>query len=135
MFNEDALLKELTFKAVRSSGSGGQHVNKVATKVELSFNLEGSLVFSEVQKQRLSSKLQHKLTKNGVLVLQCDDTRSQYKNKELVVKRFLELIKKALIVQKRRIPTRIPKSVIRKRLNNKRRQSEKKLNRRKPNID
>ncbi|TYA70095.1 alternative ribosome rescue aminoacyl-tRNA hydrolase ArfB [Seonamhaeicola marinus] len=135
MFNEEALLKELSFKAVRSSGSGGQHVNKVATKVELSFNLAASVAFSLEQKERLYLKLQHRLTKEGVLNLQCNETRSQFKNKELVIKRFLFLIKNALILQKKRIPTKVPKSVIRKRLNSKKRNSEKKANRKRPDLD
>ncbi|WP_299553430.1 alternative ribosome rescue aminoacyl-tRNA hydrolase ArfB [Seonamhaeicola sp.] len=135
MFSEEALLKEFTFKAVKSSGSGGQHVNKVATKVELYFDLNNSLVFSEDQKQQLLLKLRHKLTKDGVLVLQCDDTRSQHKNKALVIKRFFELIRRSLIVRKKRVATKTPRSVIRKRLKNKRKQAEKKANRQKPDMD
>ena len=135
MFNEDALLQELSFKAIRSSGSGGQHVNKVSSKIELTFNLSESHVFNKEQKERLQNKLQHRLTKDGVLILQCDESRSQHKNKALAIKRFLALIRTSLIIPKRRIPTKIPKSVIRKRLKNKRNLSDKKANRRKPNVD
>ncbi|MDO5978482.1 alternative ribosome rescue aminoacyl-tRNA hydrolase ArfB [Flavivirga spongiicola] len=135
MFNEDALLQEINFKAIRSSGSGGQHVNKVSSKVELTFNLMESFVFSEEQKERLQKKLQHRLTKEHILILQCDESRSQHKNKELVIKRFLELIRVGLIIPKKRIPTKIPKAVIRKRLKNKRNLSDKKANRKKPDID
>jgi ribosome-associated protein len=135
MFNKEALLKEVTFKAVRSSGSGGQHVNKVSSKVELAFNLSVSQVFSETQKERLLLKLQHRLTKTGVLMLQCGESRSQHKNKELVIKRFLVLITNGLIIPKRRIRTKIPKAVIRKRLKSKRKLSDKKANRKKPNLD
>ena len=135
MFNKVALIQELTFKAVRSSGAGGQHVNKVASKVELSFNLSESLVFSERQQTRLFNKLQHRLTKEGILILQCSDSRSQHKNKDLVIKRFFELITNSLIIPRKRIPTKIPKAVIRKRLKNKRNNSEKKTNRKKPNLD
>ncbi|MFI1745022.1 alternative ribosome rescue aminoacyl-tRNA hydrolase ArfB [Thalassobellus sediminis] len=135
MFNTEALLKELTFKAIRSSGAGGQHVNKVASKVELVFNLKESSVFKEEQKQRLFNKLQNRLTKEGVLILQCGEGRSQHKNKELVIKRFFNLIRIGLIIPKKRVPTKIPKSVIKKRLKNKRNLSEKKANRRKPNLD
>lgn len=135
MFDEDAILQELTFKAVRSSGSGGQHVNKVSSKIELTFNLLESLVFSEEQKERFLIKLQNRLTKEGVLLLQCGETRSQHKNKEIVIKRFLELIKDALKVPKKRRPTRVPKSVIKKRLKSKRKHSEKKANRQKPDLD
>ena len=131
----NALLKELTFKAVRSSGSGGQHVNKVSSKIELMFNLLESQVFTEIQKKRLRNKLQHRLTKEGILILQCGESRSQHKNKEIIVKRFLSLIRASLIIPKKRIPTKIPKAVIRKRLKNKRNQSDKKANRRKPHLD
>ena len=135
MFYEEAILHELTFKAIRSSGSGGQHVNKVSSKVELTFNLSESLLFDEDQKERLLRKLQHRLTKEGVLILQCGESRSQHKNKEIIIKRFLVLIKDALKVPKKRIRTKIPKSVIRKRLKKKRNRSEKKANRKKPNLD
>lgn len=135
MFNEASLLKELTFKAVKSSGSGGQHVNKVATKVELHFNLINSEVFTETQKQRLLLKLKHRLTKEGALVLSCSESRSQIRNKELVIKRFMELINNSLKVKKQRIATKTPKPVIRKRLKNKKKQAEKKANRQKPSLD
>jgi ribosome-associated protein len=134
-FNEAALVNEVCFKAVRSSGSGGQHVNKVSSKVELTFNLSQSLVFNEKQKEQLLHKLKHRLTKDGVLIIQCDESRSQHKNKALVIKRFLELIKASLIIPKKRIPTKIPKSVIRKRLKNKRKLSDKKVNRKKLDLD
>ena len=135
MFNKDSLLPELTFKAVRSSGAGGQHVNKVASKVELIFNLKDSLVFNTEEKALLQRKLQNRLTKEGLLLLQCDESRSQHKNKELAIERLYELIKNALFVQKKRIPTKIPKSVIRKRLKSKRNLSEKKASRKKPDLE
>ena len=135
MFNEEALLQELIFKAVRSSGSGGQHVNKVSSKIELLFDLLNSLVLKEEQKELIYKKLQNRLTKEGVLILQCQESRSQHKNKDLVIKRFLSLLKNNLIVPKRRIPTKTPKSVIRKRLKNKKHQADKKTNRQKPPTD
>ncbi|WP_100614055.1 alternative ribosome rescue aminoacyl-tRNA hydrolase ArfB [Confluentibacter citreus] len=135
MFDSDGLLQELTFKAIRSSGAGGQHVNKVSSKVELIFNLLESSVFNEEQKERLQNKLQNRLTKEGVLMLQCDESRSQHKNKELAIKRFLELIEKSLIIPKKRVPTKIPRAVIKKRLKSKRNLSDKKAYRKKPDID
>jgi ribosome-associated protein len=135
MFNKAAILQELGFKAIRSSGSGGQHVNKVSSKVELTFNLLESDVFDEDQKARLIAKLRHRLTKDNVLVLQCGESRSQHKNKEIVIKRFLELLTEALKVPKKRKPTKIPKSVIKKRLKSKRLHAEKKYNRKKPRIE
>ena len=135
MFDEEAILNELTFKAVRSSGSGGQHVNKVSSKIELSFSVSESLIFDADQKERLLDKLQNRLTKQGVLILQCNESRSQHKNKTLVIKRFLSLITEALRIQKKRKPTKVPKAAIRKRLKSKRNQSEKKANRKKPDLD
>jgi ribosome-associated protein len=132
---QDVLVSELKFKAVRSSGSGGQNVNKVATKVELIFNLEDSLAFSEEEKLRLFQKLSNKLTKDNNLILQCDESRSQHKNKEIVTARFLDIIQDALKRKKKRIPTKIPKSVIRKRLSDKRNVSDKKTSRKKPDLD
>ncbi|TWO31361.1 aminoacyl-tRNA hydrolase [Seonamhaeicola sediminis] len=135
MFNKEALLNEVSLKAIKSSGSGGQHVNKVATKVELSFSINETSVLSEEQKQKLLQKLKKRLTKEGVLILQCGETRSQLTNKTLVINRFLEIIKNALIVKKKRIPTKTPKAIIRKRLKEKQKQAKKKANRRKPDID
>ena len=135
MIDEEALISELNFKAVRSSGSGGQNVNKVSSKIELAFNLSESDVLSSGEKDRLISKLSHRLTKEYVLLLQCDESRSQHKNKELAIKRFFEIIEKGLIVPKKRVPTKIPKSVIRKRLKNKRNLSVKKATRKKPDLD
>lgn len=133
--NLQSLISELSFKALRSSGSGGQHVNKVSSKVELHFNVENSKILSEEQKILLLKKLKTRLSGNNDLVLQCDESRSQHKNKELVIKRFLEIIKKGLIVPKKRKPTKIPRSAIRKRLKSKRIRSEKKAERKKPNLD
>ena len=135
MFNTEALIKELNFKAIRSSGSGGQHVNKVSSKIELSFNLHESLVLKDKQKERLLETLKNRLTKDFVLLLQCDESRSQHKNKAIVIQRFLDLIKDGLYVPKKRKPTKIPKSVIAKRLKNKSSLSKKKVNRKKPDID
>lgn len=135
MYDKGALLAEVNFKAIRSSGSGGQHVNKVSSKIELTFNLANSFVFSEVQKVRLLKKLQNRLTKEGILILQCGESRSQHKNKEISLKRFFRLIDVALKIPKKRIKTKIPKSVIKKRLKSKRNLSEKKANRKKPDID
>jgi ribosome-associated protein len=129
------LISECKFKAVKSSGSGGQNVNKVATKVELQFDVMQSKMLSEALKSRLLKKWSSKLTKQGVLILQCGASRSQLKNKSIVSQRFLTLVTQALKVKKKRIPTKTPKSVIRKRLKSKKHKSEKKANRKKPDID
>ena len=129
------LEKEFNFKAIRSSGSGGQHVNKVATKIELSFSVSESLVLNQDQKAIIIEKLYNRLTKDQVLILQCGETRSQLKNKRIAISRAFSILEAALEVKAERKPTKVPKSVIKKRLKNKKIQSEKKANRRKPNID
>ena len=135
MFDEEQLISELNFKAVRSSGAGGQHVNKTSSKVELTFNLKDSLIFDENQIALLTSNLKSRLTKDQILILQCDESRSQYKNKTLVTERFLEIIKQGLIIPKKRKQTKIPKSVKIKRLKAKRQIAEKKATRKPPEID
>ena len=129
------MISELTFKAIRSSGSGGQHVNKVSSKVELQFSILTSQYLNDNQKELLLKYLKTRLTKEYVLILQCDESRSQHKNKELVIKRFMQLVDKGLIVPKKRRPTKTPRAVIKKRLNTKKKQSAKKENRKKPDLD
>ncbi|MEO8933171.1 MAG: alternative ribosome rescue aminoacyl-tRNA hydrolase ArfB [Xanthomarina sp.] len=134
MFNETKLISELNFKALRSSGAGGQHVNKVSSKVVLNFDLSNSLVFSEEQQALLYKNLANRLTVDGILILQSDESRSQHKNKDLVIKRFLELIKLSLKVPKKRRPTKVPRSVKLKRLSKKKQQADKKAFRKPPQI-
>jgi ribosome-associated protein len=112
--DQEKILSELTFKAVRSSGPGGQNVNKVSSKVVLGFDLKNSLAITDDEKARLLDKLASKLTTESVLILNCDENRSQLKNKEIVIKRFLEIIKKGLHVPKPRKPTNVPRSGDRK---------------------
>ncbi|MDT0606376.1 alternative ribosome rescue aminoacyl-tRNA hydrolase ArfB [Croceitalea rosinachiae] len=131
----DKIIQELKFKAIRGSGAGGQHVNKVSSKVELSFDVLKSEGLSELEKERLLIKLVNRLTKEYVLILQCDEARSQHKNKALVVKRFFEVLKKALHVPKKRKPTKPSKSSVEKRIKSKKAASIKKTNRQKPNLD
>ncbi|PVX45455.1 ribosome-associated protein [Flavobacterium sp. 103] len=128
------ILSEVKYKAVRSSGAGGQNVNKVSSKVVLTFDLSSSQGFSQEEKLLLEANLQNRLTADLVLILNCDEDRSQLKNKEIVTKRFLEIIKKGLHVPKERKPTKIPKSVIRKRIKDKKSLSVTKQNRRKPDF-
>ncbi|MEM9077195.1 MAG: alternative ribosome rescue aminoacyl-tRNA hydrolase ArfB [Bacteroidota bacterium] len=131
----EKLVSELQFKAIRSSGPGGQHANKVSSKIELSFDINISSALSSQEKARLFLKLASRVTSEGLLKLQCEESRSQHKNKELVTKRFLQILKKALEVPKKRKPTKPSKSSIEKRLNSKRKHSDKKLNRKRPNLD
>ena len=129
------LLHELQFKAVRSSGAGGQHVNKVSSKIELIFDLENSIAFTESEKKRLQLKLGNRLTKENVLLLQCDESRSQHKNKELAIKRLFSLLENALKVPKKRRKTKPKRSSIEKRLKSKKIHAEKKVRRGKPKIE
>ncbi|GGH36212.1 peptide chain release factor 1 [Mangrovimonas yunxiaonensis] len=134
MFNADALIKELEFKAVKSSGAGGQHVNKTASKVELYFNVAASEVLNEEQKALLIKNLGTRLTKDRVLMLQCGESRSQHKNKETVISRFLKLVSTHIKRPKKRKKTTVPKMAKLKRLQNKKQQSEKKANRKPPKL-
>ena len=130
--NKERLLSELRFKATRSSGPGGQHVNKTSTQVELSWHIDTSLVFSEEEKLRLKEKLSNRITKEGVLSLASQNSRSQYKNKQDVINRFLIIIEKSLQQPKKRKKTRPSQASKIKRLSNKKAHSEKKANRQKP---
>ena len=132
--NKEKIINELKFKAVRSSGAGGQNVNKVSSKVVLTYDLNASQALSEEEKELLYAKLKSKLTLENVLIINCDEDRSQLKNKEIVIKRFLDLITKSLVVPKKRKPTKIPRSVIEKRLKNKSVLATVKQNRRKPEL-
>ena len=132
---KDKIISELQFKAVRSSGAGGQNVNKVSSKVVLSFDLKNSKVFSYEEKWHLETKLASRLTAEGILILNCDEDRSQLKNKEIITKRFLNIITTGLIVPKIRKVTKIPKSVIKKRIKDKKNLSEIKKLRKRPDLN
>lgn len=128
------LLSELQYKAVRSSGAGGQNVNKVSSKVLLFFSVENSAGLEDEEKERLKQKLVSKLTTDFVLNLSCDEERSQFKNKTIVTKRFFEILEKALQRQKPRKATKIPKGAVEKRLSKKKSKAEIKKSRKKPNF-
>jgi ribosome-associated protein len=130
----EKIISELQFKAVRSSGAGGQNVNKVSSKVVLSFDLKNSQALSDEEKLLLENKLASRLTSEQILILNCDEDRSQIKNKAIVIKRFLDIIATGLVVPKIRKATKIPKSVIRKRIKDKKNLSEIKKSRRKPDF-
>ena len=135
ILNIDLLISELTFKAVRSSGAGGQHVNKVSSKVMLFFNVSESEALSEDQKELLLKNIGNKLTKDNLLILNSDESRSQHKNKEIVINRFIALIQEGLIVPKKRVPTKTPKAVVKKRLDDKQKLAKIKISRKKPEIE
>lgn len=133
--NTELMIKELKFKAVRSGGAGGQHVNKVSSKIELTFDLGNSESLTEEEKALLIQKLKNKLTKENVLLLQCDESRSQHKNKEIAIDRFLNIISAGLKVEKPRKATKPSKSSIAKRLEKKKKQAFKKVLRNKSNFE
>ena len=133
--NSKDIINELSFKAIRSSGAGGQHINKTSSKIELTFYLENSNALSKKEKERLKEKLSSKLTNENVLILFCEETRSQHRNKEIAIKRFLEIIKKGLTKPKIRKETKPSKASIQKRLEKKQNNSIKKALRKKPNLD
>jgi len=132
--NREALLKELKFTAVRSGGPGGQHANKVSSKVQLNFDIEASDAFSEEEKQLLLKNLKHRLTKDNILILSVEESRSQHRNKEKAIQKFVELIEKNLIVPKKRKPTKPGKAAVKKRLEKKKKQSFKKVLRKKVDL-
>jgi ribosome-associated protein len=124
------LEKEVSYTAVASSGPGGQHANKVATKVLLEFDIEKSSAFAKGEHSRILEALTSQLTKENLLKISCQESRSQAKNKELAFAKLVKLLKKAAKPKKIRRKQIVPASVKRKRLNEKKKHSEKKANRR-----
>lgn len=121
----------LEFRVSRSSGPGGQHVNKTDTKVEALLHIANATCFTDEQRERLLLKLANRINKDGYLSVTCQQTRSQLTNKEKAIDKLNQLINKALAEDKPRKPTKVPKAVIEKRIKNKKLTSEKKQNRKK----
>ncbi|TDE13151.1 alternative ribosome rescue aminoacyl-tRNA hydrolase ArfB [Dyadobacter psychrotolerans] len=132
MINPDTLHNELVFQTARSGGAGGQNVNKVETKVELRFDVRNSSVLSDNEKEILYEKLSTRLTNDQVLILYHQTERSQLANKEKVVEKFNDLIRKSFTVQKKRRPTRPTLASKTERLQTKQRNATVKSLRRKP---
>ena len=128
------IASEFSFKAVRSSGAGGQNVNKVSSKVVLTFDLVNSKGLTVDEITLLQAKLTTKLTQDGILILTSEEDRSQLKNKEKVIKKCFKLLENALVVPKERKETKIPRAVKEKRINAKKVMSVLKQNRKKPNF-
>lgn len=126
---------ELQFSASRSGGPGGQHVNKVNTKIELRFHILNSELLSEEEKEIILLKLKNKVNKDGELIIVSQENRSQIKNKKAAIEKFIELLKTALTpIKERKVskPTRVSNQ---KRLVKKKLVSEKKTQRKKPDME
>jgi len=130
-FSKAELQKEITYKASRSGGKGGQNVNKVSTKVELLFDIDTSGLFDEEQKNLLREKLQSKLNRDGLVQVISDEERSQYLNKEKAVEKLYNILIKALQKPKVRKATKVSKAAKAARLDQKRLNSERKESRKK----
>ena len=123
---------ELTFTAARSGGPGGQNVNKVNTKITLSFDVNNSGVLSEEEKEKISQGLASRITKEGVLMITASDKRSQLQNKAAALQKLDKLLGKVFSTRKKRKATKPPKSAHINRLDAKKKQSEKKKWRQNP---
>ena len=130
--NKDIILKELNYKAVRSSGAGGQNVNKVSSKMVLIFDVMASLGLEEEEKLLLQTKFKSKISQDNLCILTCDEDRSQLKNKKIITQRFFESLDKALQKPKARKATSVSKAAKEKRLLAKKKLGEIKENRKKP---
>ncbi len=133
--DKTTIINELTYKTARSSGSGGQHVNKVSSKVVLSFNLIESKGLNNYEKRLLKKVLSSRITNAGVLNISCEESKSQYQNKDKAIKRFIKIITSGLIVPKKRIATRPTKGSKKRTFEAKKKRSEIKSTRRKPKLD
>lgn len=122
-------MSELQFKTARSGGAGGQHVNKVASKVILNWALMDSAYLGQSQKDLLSERLKNRISKEGLLIMEASEDRSQLRNKEIVIKRFFNLLDSSLAVDKKRVPSKIPKSKLLARMDRKKKHAIKKQNR------
>tara|TARA_R110002050_G_scaffold300786_1_gene472692 strand:- start:31641 stop:32045 length:405 start_codon:yes stop_codon:yes gene_type:complete len=126
---QESINKEFIFKTSRSSGPGGQHVNKTSSKVEVIFDLGSTTLFSEEEKERLLQKLTTYLDSKGAIHVVCQSSRSQLKNKKTAIQNLIQLIENALIIPKKRKPSKPSKGVIERRLKQKKIRSDTKKNR------
>ncbi len=137
--NPDVTLRDFSrewiLSASRSSGPGGQNVNKVSSKMELRFDVMSSNLLSETEKTLIMKLLAHQINNEGFLILTCQTTRSQLENKNKVIEKFYQLLKKAVKPAKKRVPTKPGKASQEKKLREKKLIAEKKERRKKPEDD
>lgn len=133
--NISELIKELSFKAVSSSGPGGQHVNKTASKVAISFSIASSKLFTEIEKERLLAKLQQRISAEGILTITCSESRSQHRNKALGIEKLAALLQKSMRVPKSRKKTRPSRNALERRVKSKKNHAIKKANRKPPRLE
>lgn len=122
--------EELEYKATTGGGPGGQHVNKTATRITVSFDVAASPTLGEEDRARILERLATRINKEGVLSVTAQSERSQSANRERATERLAELLREALARQKKRRKTRVPRSAVRKRLEGKRQRSDVKRQRR-----
>ncbi len=125
-------MNELKFEFIRASGPGGQNVNKVASAVQLRFDIPANIDLSEEIKERLHRIAKNRINANGTLIIEAKKYRSQEQNRKDAIHRFTKIILKAIEKPKVRKPTKISKATHERRLKAKRETSEKKLRRRDP---
>ncbi|WP_394129483.1 alternative ribosome rescue aminoacyl-tRNA hydrolase ArfB [Shewanella maritima] len=123
---------EVEWQFVRSSGAGGQHINKVSTAAQLIFDINQSSL-PDFYKQRLLAKADHRITKSGKVIIKCQQSRSQDANRQQALMQFIELIKSVTYIQKARIATKATKSSQRRRVDAKKQRGATKALRRKNN--
>ncbi|MGE6397851.1 alternative ribosome rescue aminoacyl-tRNA hydrolase ArfB [Chryseobacterium scophthalmum] len=121
---------ELTYKTSRSSGAGGQNVNKVETSVTVMWKVSDSDFFNDFQKKLITEKLKNRINLDGILQLTVSESRTQLQNKKIATEKILEIVNQAIIIPKKRLKTKPSKGQIAKRLDTKKKLSDKKENRR-----
>lgn len=130
---KECLVREVEFRTSRSSGPGGQHVNKTESRVELLWSPGNSGCLNVAQKRMLSGRLANRITDEGILILVSEKYRSQHRNKAAVIERFVDLVRASLVPVKKRKPTRPTRSSVEKRIRSKKIRSDIKKSRRDQN--